>query len=59
MSKSIVLYLHMHQPYRLKTYTIFDAAHDHHYFNDNSKSDLNNRYVFERAAERISRHWTG
>ena len=42
MSKSIVLYLHMHQPYRLKTYTIFDAAHDHHYFNDNSKSDLNN-----------------
>ena len=52
MSKSIVLYLHMHQPYRLKTYTIFDAAHDHHYFNDNSKSDLNNRYVFERAAEK-------
>ena len=55
MSKSIVLYLHMHQPYRLKTYTIFDAAHDHHYFNDNSKSDLNNRYVFERAAEKSYR----
>lgn len=51
MNKAIVLYLHMHQPYRIKQYSIFDAAHDHHYFNDESNTDLNNRRVFERVAE--------
>ena len=26
--RSIVLYLHMHQPYRLKHYSIFSVSHD-------------------------------
>ncbi len=55
MSKAVVLYLHVHQPHRLKQYTIFDAAHDHHYFNDSSETDLNNRRVFERIAEKSYR----
>ena len=27
--KAIVLYLHVHQPYRIRHYTVFDAAVNH------------------------------
>ena len=30
--KAIVLYLHVHQPYRIRHYTVFDAAVNHNYF---------------------------
>lgn len=53
--KTIVLYLQLHQPYRIKRYTIFDTAHDHLYFNDEGDSDKNNRRVFERVAEKSYR----
>ena len=55
MSKAVVFYLHVHQPYRIKQYTIFDAARDHEYFNDESETDLNNRRVFERIAHKSYR----
>jgi hypothetical protein len=29
MKKAIVLYLHVHQPYRIRHYTIFDTATKH------------------------------
>ena len=32
MSKAIVLYLHVHQPYRVRHYTVFDSGVDHDYF---------------------------
>lgn len=48
--KSIVLYLQLHQPYRVKRYTIFDTSHDHLYFNDESNDDTNNARVFRRVA---------
>lgn len=54
-SKSIALYLQLHQPYRVKRYTIFDTAHDHLYFNDEGSDDTNNRRVFERVAEKSYR----
>ena len=55
MTKAVVLYLHVHQPFRLKQYTVFDIAHDHQYFNDESQTDLNNRRVFERVANKSYR----
>lgn len=55
MTKAVVFYLHVHQPYRLKQYTIFETARDHHYFNDESDTDLNNRRVFERIADKSYR----
>lgn len=58
MSKSIVLYFQLHQPYRLKRYTIFDAAHDHLYFNDEGAGDTNNSLVFRRVAEKSYRPMT-
>lgn len=56
--KSIVLYLQLHQPYRVKRYTIFDTAHDHLYFNDEGSDDTNNGLVFRRVAEKSYRPMT-
>ena len=54
-SKSIVLYLHVHQPWRLTDYSIFDTAQRHEYFNDTSQTDRNNGRVFEKVAEKSYR----
>ncbi|MGH7156887.1 MAG: glycoside hydrolase family 57 protein [Candidatus Saccharimonadales bacterium] len=52
MSKAIVLYLHAHQPWRLRHYTIFDAATSHNYF-DTGPSDINgNREVLQKVARK-------
>lgn len=53
--KSVALYLQLHQPYRIKRYTIFDTSHDHLYFNDEGEHDTNNRRIFERVAEKSYR----
>jgi len=47
---SICLYLHVHQPYRLKHYKVFDVGDDHRYFNDTSQTDVNNRRIVEKVA---------
>lgn len=53
MSKAICLYLHVHQPYRVKPYSIFDAGEDHIYFNDESPEvDTNNRFIIDKVAEK-------
>jgi alpha-amylase len=54
--QAIVLYLHAHQPYRIKHYTIFDTGTDHIYFNDESPQALtNNRFIIEKVAEKSYR----
>lgn len=53
MKRAICLYLHVHQPYRIKNYTIFDIAKDHQYFNDHSEGqDTNNRYILDKVSEK-------
>lgn len=53
MSKAICLYLHVHQPYRVKPYTIFSAGEDHLYFNDETPNkDTNNRFIIDKVAEK-------
>ena len=53
MSKSIVLYLHAHQPWRVKPYSIFNAGHDPLYFNDNTENkDTNNRFIIDKVSEK-------
>ncbi len=56
--KTAVIYLQLHQPYRIKRYTVFDAAHDHLYFNDEGSGDTNNSRVFRRVAEKSYRPMT-
>lgn len=54
--KSIVLYLHMHQPYRVKHYSIFSVDHDHDYWIDKDwYTGTNNERVFKKVAEKSYR----
>ena len=50
MKKSIVLYLHVHQPYRVRNYTIFDAGINHDYFGDAYDSRTNNERILHKVA---------
>ena len=42
MAKSIQLYLHVHQPWRIREYTAFDTGVDHNYFISSPHSGANN-----------------
>jgi alpha-amylase len=52
MSKAIVLYLHVHQPYRVRHYTIFDAGVDHAYFQANYNDQTSNERIMHKVAEK-------
>ncbi len=54
--RSIVLYMHMHQPYRVKHYSIFSVGHDHDYWHDNDwYAGTNNERIFKKVAEKSYR----
>jgi len=57
MSKrGIVLYLHVHQPLRVRKYSIFDTSENHTYFDDHDPgSERNNEKVFLKVAEKSYR----
>ncbi len=48
-------YFHVHQPFRIKQYRVFDIGHDTEYFNDAGGSDLNNRKIVEKVATKSYR----
>lgn len=50
--KAIVLYLHVHQPYRIRHYTIFDAAHRSDYFDAHFDAKTNNERIIYKVAEK-------
>ncbi len=52
---SICPYFHVHQPYRVKRYRVFDIGNDTEYFNDGSETDLNNRRIVEKVANKSYR----
>lgn len=52
MSKAIVLYLHVHQPYRIRHYTIFDAATNHNYFDAAYEDQTSNERILKKVAEK-------
>ena len=49
-TRAIVLYLHVHQPYRLGHYTIFDAGRRHDYFESPENSPQNNADIVRKVA---------
>jgi alpha-amylase len=51
-TRAIVLYLHVHQPYRLRHYTIFDAAKKHDYFDASPGSKQDNIAILRKVAEK-------
>lgn len=50
--KAIILYLHAHQPYRLRHYTIFDASKSHNYFDTPDTVDYDNKKIIEKIASK-------
>jgi alpha-amylase len=52
MSKAIVLYMHVHQPYRVRHYTIFDAGNNHGYFDAPYDDQTSNERILHKVAEK-------
>jgi len=52
MSKAIVLYLHVHQPYRIRHYTVFDTGSSHNYFDADYEDDASNERILKKVAEK-------
>lgn len=53
MSRAIVLYLHVHQPFRVRHYTIFDAGQNHDYFFTQPYDDrTSNERIAHKVAEK-------
>jgi alpha-amylase len=52
MSKSIVLYLHVHQPYRVRHYTIFDTSNASNYFDAPYDDRVSNERILHKVAEK-------
>lgn len=50
--RAIVLYLHVHQPFRIRHYTIFDAGRDHAYFDAAEDDSTNNADILRKVAEK-------
>lgn len=56
MSKrGVVLYLHVHQPWRVRDYSVFETAEHHDYFDDRSDTDRNNEKVLRKVADKSYR----
>lgn len=57
MSKrGITLYLHVHQPWRVRKYSIFDTATHHDYFDEQDQNtDRNNERVLRKVADKSYR----
>lgn len=52
MKKAIMIYLHVHQPYRVKQYTIFNAGNDHEYFRAPDNDRTNNAEILRKVANK-------
>ena len=50
--KSVCFYFQVHQPYRVKKYRVFDIGNDTEYFNDRGESNLNNRKIMQKVAQK-------
>lgn len=54
-NRGLVLYLHVHQPWRVRDYSVFDTAVDHSYFSDGTNQGASNRTIFEKVAAKSYR----
>jgi alpha-amylase len=49
--RGITLYLHVHQPYRVRDYSVFETATNHNYFVEaDADSNRNNEKIFNKVA---------
>lgn len=50
--QGIVLYLHVHQPWRMRQYDIFEVASNHNYFSESSSPAQDNELIFNSIAKK-------
>ena len=49
---SVCFYFQVHQPYRIKKYSVFDVGCDHDYFEDENLNEKGNKAVMEKIAKK-------
>ena len=54
-SRGIVLYLHVHQPWRLREYDLFDISQQHDYFSHAASAAQDNELIFHKIANKSYR----
>ena len=47
---SVCLYFHVHQPYRVRRYRVFDIGNTSDYFSEKGENDLNNERILRKVA---------
>jgi alpha-amylase len=52
VSRAIVLYLHVHQPYRVRHYTALETGRDHNYFDAQFEDNTSNQRILQKVAEK-------
>ncbi len=52
MKKAICLYMHVHQPYRIRPYTIFDIGNQHDYFDALYDHNTSNERILHKVAQK-------
>jgi len=52
VSQALVLYLHVHQPYRVRHYTVFDSGASHNYFEAGYDDKTSNERILRKVAEK-------
>lgn len=51
MSRAICLYLHVHQPLRVRPYSALEISKAHNYFDDSTPNvDTNNKFIIDKVA---------
>jgi alpha-amylase len=50
--KALALYLHVHQPYRIRHYTALDSGNSHDYFDSPTDAKANNQQVLQKIVEK-------
>ena len=56
MSKrGVVLYLHVHQPWRVRQYSLFDIAESHNYFSHSTAPEQDNELLLHKVAQKSYR----
>lgn len=53
--RGIVLYLHVHQPWRVREYSVFDTADHHDYFATTREQHRDNKEIFLKVADKSYR----
>lgn len=53
--RGVVFYLHVHQPWRVRKYDIFDTGQNHNYFSQSPDPDQDNELIFNKIANKSYR----